>query len=35
VLLSGLNGNDATRRLKANPETRHIPMIAMGATAAD
>jgi two-component system cell cycle response regulator DivK len=34
VLLPGLNGYDAVRRLKANPATRHIPIIAMAANAA-
>jgi CheY-like chemotaxis protein len=33
VQLPGINGCDATRRLKANPATRHIPIIAMGANA--
>ena len=33
VMLPGLNGYEATRRLKANPATRHIPIIAMGANA--
>jgi two-component system, cell cycle response regulator DivK len=34
VMLPGLNGYDATRRLKANPATRHIPIIAITANAA-
>jgi two-component system, cell cycle response regulator DivK len=33
VRLPGLNGYDTTRRLKANPATRHIPIIVMGANA--
>jgi two-component system, cell cycle response regulator DivK len=33
VMLPGLNGYEATRRLKANPATQHIPIIAMGASA--
>jgi len=34
VMLPGINGYDAVRRLKANPATRHIPIIAMAANAA-
>jgi len=34
VMLPGINCYDATRRLKANPATRHIPIIAMAASAA-
>jgi two-component system cell cycle response regulator DivK len=34
VLLPEINGYDAMRRLKANPATRHIPIIAMAANAA-
>ena len=34
VMLPGLNGYDATRRLKANPATRHIPIIAITSNAA-
>ena len=34
VMLPGISGYEATRRLKANPATRHIPIIAMAATAA-
>jgi two-component system cell cycle response regulator DivK len=34
VMLPGLNGYDATRRLKADPATRHIPIIAITANAA-
>jgi two-component system, cell cycle response regulator DivK len=34
VLLPGINGYDATRRLKANLATRHIPIIAMAVSAA-
>jgi two-component system cell cycle response regulator DivK len=32
VMLPGISGYEATRRLKANPATQHIPIIAMGAT---
>jgi two-component system, cell cycle response regulator DivK len=34
VMLPVLNGYDATRRLKTNPTTRHIPIIAITANAA-
>ena len=34
VMLPGLNGYEATRRLKANPATCHIPIIALTANAA-
>jgi two-component system cell cycle response regulator DivK len=34
VMLLGKSGYDAMRRLKANPATRHIPIIAMAANAA-
>lgn len=34
VMLPGLNGYDATRRLKAHWATRHIPIIAITANAA-
>ena len=34
VMLPGLNGYEATRRLKAEPTTRHIPIIAITANAA-
>ena len=34
VMLPGISGYDATRRLKANPATRHIPIIAITANAA-
>ena len=33
VMLPGLNGYEATRRLKAEPTTRHIPIIAITANA--
>ena len=33
VMLPGINGYEATRRLKANPATQHIPIIVMGANA--
>jgi two-component system cell cycle response regulator DivK len=33
VTLPGLNGYEAARRLKANPATHHIPIIAMAADA--
>jgi CheY-like chemotaxis protein len=31
--LPGLNGWDATRKIKANPETKHIPIVALTAHA--
>lgn len=31
--LPGINGWDATRRIKENPETRHIPVVALTAHA--
>ena len=31
--LPGINGWDATRQLKENPETRHIPVVALTAHA--
>ena len=34
VMLPGLNGYDATRRLKGEQTTRHIPIIAITANAA-
>ncbi|HSD85488.1 MAG TPA: response regulator [Anaerolineae bacterium] len=34
VMLPGLNGYEATRRLKAEPATQHIPIIAITANAA-
>ena len=34
VMLPGLNGYEATRRLKGDPATRHIPIIAITANAA-
>jgi two-component system, cell cycle response regulator DivK len=33
VRLPGLDGYEATRRLKANPATQHIPIIAIAANA--
>lgn len=34
VMLPGLNGYEATRRLKANGSTQHIPIIAITSNAA-
>ncbi len=34
VMLPGINGYEATRQLKANQATRHIPIIAITANAA-
>jgi CheY-like chemotaxis protein len=33
VMLPGINGYEATRRLKGNPATQHIPIIVMAANA--
>lgn len=33
VMLPVMNGYDATRRIKANPATRHIPIVAITANA--
>jgi len=33
VMLPIMNGYDATRRIKANPATRHIPIVAITANA--
>jgi len=35
VLLPGIDGYEATRRLRADPETRHIVVIALTASASD
>ena len=35
VCLPGMNGWDATRQLKSNPATKHVPVIALTAHAMD
>jgi CheY-like chemotaxis protein len=35
VLLPGIDGYEVTRRLRADPETRHIVVIALTASASD